>query len=91
MKYLGWWPKIKVYGPGFSGAKDREGQRSFESEIDRLCAESGLNAGHKPLSDQIKIGEGYIATFREPISEEDIQAAIEAAQKARTNGQLTVS
>ena len=40
--------------------KDPEGQRFYESEIDRLCAESGLNAGHNPLSAQIKVGESYL-------------------------------
>jgi hypothetical protein len=86
MEYMGWWNRIKKSGPGLNGGKDAEGQRFFESEIDRLCAESGLSAGHKPLSDRIKIGESYIETFREPISAEDIQAAIEAVRQARAKG-----
>lgn len=86
MQFLGWWDLMKKSSPGFNGGKDPEGQRFYESEIDRLCVESGLNAGHKPLSDRIKIGESYIATFREPISAEDVQAAIEAVRQARAEG-----
>jgi hypothetical protein len=86
LKYMGWWDRIKKSGPGLNGGKDAEGQRFFESEIDRLCAENGLDAGYKPLSDRIKIGESYIATFREPITMQDVEAAIEAAQQARAKG-----
>lgn len=83
MQFLGWWDRMKKSSPGLNGGKDPEGQRFYESEIDRLCAESGLNAGHNPLSAQIKVGESYLATFREPISAEDVQAAIEAVRQER--------
>ena len=85
MKYKGFWELMKRNGPGI-GRLDAEDRTFFESEIDKLCAESGLNAEYVPCADRIKLSESRIEALRKPISMNDVQSAIEAVRQARAEG-----
>ena len=82
MKYSGWQDRLKKTGPFIKTVSDPEAQNFFESEIERLWKEAKLEECG-PYSDKIKLMDNRIATYRGPISAEDVQAAIEAVRQAR--------
>ena len=85
MQYLGYQERLKKTGPFIKTTSDLDAQKLFESEIERLWAEVRLEE-HGPYSDRIKLANDHAASYRGPISAEDLQTAIEAVRKTRAKG-----